>query len=448
MVRVREVARVGLPTTAGEFDVRAFGSTSGSVYLTVVKGELGDGHSVLTRIHSECLTGDVLGSLRCDCGVQLRVALRTLAAEGRGVLVYATGHEGRGIGLVNKLLAYMEQEAGADTLDANLRLGLPPDARRYTEAAAVLTALGIRSVRLLTNNPHKVEGLRAEGIDVERVEPLPTAPHLRNLRYLETKRDRMGQLSPAGEPLPQLGGGQVDVTDLIGSAQAPPWRPFVLVKYAQTLDGRIATGTGDSKWISGEAERRVSHALRAACDAVLVGVGTVLRDDPLLTVRLVPGASPTRVVLDSRLRTPYRASVLNDDAPTVILTSGRADREVRRTLAARSVGVRTVDAGPLGVDVPAALRVLRDEGVRSVMVEGGARVITSMLAAGVVDRLVVAVAPRILGAGTEAVGELRIDRVAEAIGLGDRVVHPVGEDVLLAWSVTGRAADRRSRAAP
>ena len=125
------------------------------MHLALVAGDLGDGGSVLTRLHSECLTGDALGSLRCDCGVQLRSALRTVAAEGRGIVLYLNGHEGRGIGLVDKLRAYVEQDDGADTVDANLRLGLHADLRDYGDAAAVLRALGVRSVRLLSNNPAK-----------------------------------------------------------------------------------------------------------------------------------------------------------------------------------------------------------------------------------------------------------------------------------------------------
>jgi riboflavin-specific deaminase-like protein len=214
-------------------------------------------------------------------------------------------------------------------------------------------------------------------------------------------------------------------------------RPYVAVKYAQTLDGRIATGTGDARWISGEPERAVSHALRAACDAVLVGVGTVLVDDPQLTVRMVAGASPLRVVLDSTLRTPASAKVLSPDAGTVILTTDRSTPARRRALRQRGVTVRVVACGPHGVSVPAALAALRELGVRTVLAEGGSAVITSLLGAGAVDRLVVAIAPTIIGAGTDAVGPLGVARVADGLRLANRSAHAVGDDLLLAWDVVG-----------
>src|SRR5438128_1947268 len=179
-----EVASVLIPTPYGEFRTRVFETASGHVYLALIQGSVAGGTSVLTRLHSECLTGDALGSLRCDCGVQLRTALRAVAAEGRGVLVYSTGHEGRGIGLANKLRAYVLQDGGLDTLQANQHLGFPADQRTFTDAAACLRALGVRSVRLMSNNPDKARALVDAGIHVLRVVGLPTAAHSRNVRYL------------------------------------------------------------------------------------------------------------------------------------------------------------------------------------------------------------------------------------------------------------------------
>ena len=244
MTEVREVARVLLPTLAGKFDTRAFTSASGHVYLAMVKGEVGDGHSVLTRVHSECLTGDALGSLRCDCGAQLDLGLRALAAEGRGVLIYATGHEGRGIGLIDKLRAYMEQDRGADTVDANLRLGLPADSRRYDDAAAVLKAVGVRSVRLVTNNPGKVDGLNAAGIAISQVVPTPAIPYLRNQRYLRTKQDRLGHAACIDRQVPArtadaVGGREQLAGPRCSRRRSPVCRPAVHPDARRPDRGRI-----------------------------------------------------------------------------------------------------------------------------------------------------------------------------------------------------------------
>jgi GTP cyclohydrolase II len=436
----REVASAPIPTPYGQFQARAFESPSGHVHLALVAGVIGDGGSVLTRLHSECLTGDALGSLRCDCGVQLRSALRTVAAEGRGVVLYLGGHEGRGIGLVDKLRAYVEQDAGADTVDANLRLGLHADLRDYGDAADVLRALGVRSVRLLSNNPAKVDGLEHNGVAVESLRALSTAAHQRNRAYLQTKQARFGHLRPAGAGLEELPAASVDVSALLGPLRPRADRPTVVLKYAQTMDGRIATCTGDAKWISGEAERRVAHAMRAGCDAVLVGVHTLLQDDPQLTVRMVPGASPLRVVLDSTLRTPLTAKVLSDDAATLVLCRPDADPARRRAIAATGAMVRDVASGPEGLQITEVLRVLRSLGVASLLVEGGGRVITSMLQAGAVDRIVVSVSPTIIGAGVEAVGELGTSRVAEGIRLVNRSVYLAGDDVLLGFDVQNGSA--------
>jgi len=429
------VARVPLPTAFGEFTAAAFECSSGFVYVALILGAIDDGEPVLTRIHSECLTGDALGSLRCDCGVQLRAALRRIASVGRGVLVYATGHEGRGIGLVAKLRAYIEQDAGADTVDANLRLGLAADLRDYSDSAGVLQALGVRRLRLLSNNPLKAAGLRAAGMRVESVEGLATAAHTRNLAYLRTKQDRLGHVSPAGPLVEAFADSAVDASTLIGDVVRRTDRPWVVLKYAQTVDGRIATATGDSKWISGASERQLAHALRAACDAVLVGVGTVLSDDPQLTVRLVPGASPMRIALDTQLRTPPTAKILSPDTPTILVASTSAPADRRSALEATGARIRTVAPGPGGLDLAATFQDLATLGVRTLLVEGGARIITSLLRARLVDRLVFSLSPTVLGAGTEAVGDLGSARVTDGLPLVNRTVHLVDDDVVLAFDV-------------
>ena len=426
-----EVARLTLPTPFGEWQVCAFES-GGSVHVCLVRGPIGTGEDVLVRMHSECVTGDALGSLRCDCGIQLRHAFRSIAAEGRGVLVYSTGHEGRGIGLANKLRAYMLQDEGLDTAEANEHLGFGVDERTFGDVAACLRAIGVRSVRLLSNNPGKAAALESDGIRVREIVGLPTAAHVRNVRYLSTKQAVMGHEAPMGTPMPDGLGPPPDVTALLGAVRSRNARPYVVVKYAQTLDGRIATSSGDARWISGEEERRASHALRAACDAVLVGVETVLRDDPLLTVRMVPGASPIRVVLDSRLRVPDDAHVLSNDAATTIVTTSASPVDRRVELRRRGVSVVVVPGVLNGVDLEAALGALFEDGIRCVMVEGGARVITSFLSSQLADRLVVGIAPKVLGSGTEAVNDLGITEAGNSIRIGQRAVHVVGDDVLIA----------------
>ena len=217
---VEEVVSTHLPTAHGEFTAHALRSrVDGAEYLALVRGRVTDGEDVLTRVHSACLTGDVLSSLRCDCGPQLRAAMEAIGARGSGVLVYASDHEGRGIGLIDKLRAYALQEEGMDTLDANVALGLPADARSYATAAQVLRHLGVRSVELMTNNPDKVAGLERYGVSVHSRTPTPTFANGENLGYLRAKRDRMGHLLTGLEPT----GSRTEVLPGEATADDAPW---------------------------------------------------------------------------------------------------------------------------------------------------------------------------------------------------------------------------------
>jgi GTP cyclohydrolase II len=191
---VSELARATLPTRFGDFEVGVFqvGDTPGDS-LAVFRGEPRPDPPPLVRLHSECLTGDVLGSLRCDCGEQLATSLGLIAEAGSGVLLYLR-QEGRGIGLANKIRAYALQDKGLDTVDANLALGLPVDRREYASAAALLRHLGLTTVRLLTNNPLKCAALEKHGVQVVERVPLVMPPNAVNGRYLRTKADRMGHL--------------------------------------------------------------------------------------------------------------------------------------------------------------------------------------------------------------------------------------------------------------
>jgi 3,4-dihydroxy 2-butanone 4-phosphate synthase / GTP cyclohydrolase II len=195
--QVHRVVQARIPTPQGEFTAVGYSSDLDErEHVALVAGDLGTGEDVLVRVHSECLTGDVFGSLRCDCGPQLEASLAAVAAEGRGVVLYVRGHEGRGIGLLHKLQAYQLQDGGADTVDANLELGLPADARDYGTGAQILVDMGVRSMRLLTNNPAKRAGLEGYGLQVVGRVPLPVQQTPDNTRYLLTKRDRMGHDLP------------------------------------------------------------------------------------------------------------------------------------------------------------------------------------------------------------------------------------------------------------
>jgi len=203
-VLVARVAEAAIPTEWGDFRAYAYDSTvDGRTHVALVHGEIGDGEKVLTRVHSECLTGDVFGSLRCDCGRQLDAALEHVAQEGRGVVLYMRGHEGRAIGLTHKLRAYELQDQGRDTVEANIELGFPADQRDYGIGAQILVDLGVKTMRLLTNNPDKRAGLEGYGLSIEERIPLQTVPTKENRAYLRTKQEKLGHLLDVGpEPTP------------------------------------------------------------------------------------------------------------------------------------------------------------------------------------------------------------------------------------------------------
>lgn len=196
---VTRVVEARVPTRYGVFKAIGYDSVDGHHQVALVMGDLGDGEGVLTRVHSECLTGDVFGSMRCDCGDQLDWALREIAREGRGVVLYLRGHEGRGIGLLHKLSAYNLQDDGLDTVDANVYLGFPPDLRDYGVGSQILYDLGVRSMRLMTNNPSKRAGIEGYGLSILERVPMPSVANPENRAYLATKVLRMGHELDLGE---------------------------------------------------------------------------------------------------------------------------------------------------------------------------------------------------------------------------------------------------------
>src|SRR4051812_27884792 len=418
-------AEAALPTRFGDFRIGVYRAL-GTEVVAITRGNVREGGPLLVRLHSECLTGDALGSLRCDCGEQLQQALESVGHEERGAVLYLR-HEGRGIGLYDKIRAYALQDRGMDTVDANIALGLPIDARDYAAAAWVLKQLGVRDIRLATNNPAKIDGLRENGVNVVERVPIAVPSNPANERYLKVKSERMGHLLD-------------DVPDLKPSLMPTPLhRPLVTVHYAQTIDGRIAARTGDARWVSGERSLKLAHELRASHDAVMVGIGTVLADDPLLTTRLVDGPSPIRVIVDSQLRTPLDAKVITDTTSrTIVATTLAAPVEREVAVAARGATVLRVHANERGdVDLARVLSRLRRDGITSLLVEGGRGIITSALRARVADRLTVAIAPKVVGEGIAAVGDLSIDYLRDAMTFANSRFIACGEDVVFYGEPSG-----------
>lgn len=400
VVERKTSARV--PTEVGEFQLCYYqNSLDEKEHLALVLGDIVSSEPVLVRIHSECFTGDVLGSLRCDCGPQLNQAMQQIADAGAGIIVYLR-QEGRGIGLLDKLRAYNLQDEGYDTVEANLMLGHQADARDYTVAANILQDLEVQSVRLLTNNPSKIEGLAQLGIAVAERVPMPPALNVENAAYLATKVERMRHLL-------NLNGRSANAhTALNGKTKAAPiGRPFVTLSYAQSLDGSITRQRGEPMALSGQESMTLTHQLRASHDAILVGIGTVLADDPRLTVRLVDGADPQPIIVDSQLRLPLTARLLQSPSrKPIVATTETAVPERAAALSAVGATVLRLPATANGqVSLPALLQRLGKRGIKNIMVEGGAGIITSFLAARLVDRLVITVAPLLVG-GLNAVGNL------------------------------------------
>ena len=426
--RVRRVVSTVLPTAHGTFQVHGYAVEPGREHVALVLGDLdhagSNGHVPLVRVHSECLTGDAFGSWRCDCGEQLEAAMREIGSEGLGVIIYLRGHEGRGIGLQAKLHAYALQDAGLDTVDANLQLGLPVDARDYGVAAAILRDLGLRRIRLLSANPNKSARLADLGIEVTARLPLPVTERAENAFYLATKRNRMGHDSTRNLPdvwsellqgrVPDRAAAESEAVLLDRYGPLVAAGPTITIaQLAQSVDGFIASRTGDANYVSGAEDREHLHRLRALVDAVIVGAQTVAADDPQLTTRTVPGPSPVRVIIDPHGRIPRKARVLTDGrAKTLWCVAGGLGSPPG--LAAH------VEVVPLPIQAgrfqpESVLAMLRARGLGRVLVEGGGRTVSDFLTAGVLDRLYLTTAPILIGDGIPGVRFAGADLLADAL---------------------------------
>jgi GTP cyclohydrolase II len=486
-VHVQWLSECPLPTEFGGCKLQVYGSPASATQWVACVWD-GDAsqprqEAVHLRVHDACLTSEVLGSLKCDCAQQLRLSQEVLARQG-GILIY-TPQEGRGIGLAHKVAAYaLQAQHGLDTVDANVALGLPAEARDYQPVRSILEHLGVRSVILLTNNPFKVDALRGLGVRVLSRRPvLPDFVPARSKGYLQAKAERMGHLLPEGgdgalplqrdshapdggllahgfdercfdvepespEPEPSVlfsstvtpprlhpavgAGGSRGIDDSVdrhaecrelirclrrareahaqGGAVSTP---FVTLTYAQALDGSIAGpfgARGPRLMLSGDRSMELTHRLRAEHDAILVGVETLISDDPQLTVRLVNGPSPMRVVLDSRLRSPPHARAFvrpqaRSERPHAVVVT--LDASLRDPASAallgqlRAEGVRVIgvaSSDEMGrLSLPSARAELRDQfNIQSVMIEGGAAVIASCIRVHAANHAVVTLAPKML----------------------------------------------------
>ena len=405
---IKNLVRTRLPTGYGDFSLFLY-VEEGKEHLALVKGEVSGHRSLPVRVHSECLTGDVFASRRCDCGDQLKHSLSYLGRQEAGMLIYLR-QEGRGIGLEKKMEAYNLQDKGLDTVEANLQLGHQPDERDYGIAACILDDLGVHSIRLITNNPHKVEALSEQGIEVVSRIPIEVGHHAENIEYLKSKAQRMAHFLKFKEQTPQdemFGFMQPLMAQLALEHHAERRFPFVTLSYAQSLDGCIAQVEGQPLELSSQPALRLTHLLRSRHDALMVGVGTILSDDPQLNVRYCEGPSPRPVVLDSQLRVPPEARIFqaaHQNRPMIITTS-LAEAGRRAEIQALGADVFVVKARADGsVDVKEALLCLAQQGIRSLMVEGGARVISTFLTEGLADYAVMTLVPQLLG-GLRAVEE-------------------------------------------
>lgn len=432
-VQRRTSARI--PTNKGDFDLYFYeNSADDKEHVALVTGQVSDQENVLVRVHSECFTGDVLGSLRCDCGEQLDRSLRLIADRGRGVLIYLR-QEGRGIGLLDKLRAYNLQDIGYDTVDANVMLGHEPDERDYTIAAQVIEDLQVDSVQLLTNNPHKIESLRRLGVAITDRVPLEPSVQKHNQTYLATKAERMRHVLTLGcvNDATSSNNGKRPTPEITTSrSPKPTGRPYVTLSYAQSIDGSLAAARGEPLALSGPEALTMTHRLRAAHGAILVGIGTVLSDDPRLTVRRVSGSDPRPIIIDSDLRFPLDAQMLDEPSPAPwVITTQESSLKREKNLTALGVRVVRVPAQPNGhVDLKAALQRLDALGLERLMIEGGARIISSVLRHQLADHLVLTIASVMVG-GLQAVNGLETENISSPVQLDTPSYRWCGEDLVV-----------------
>lgn len=417
-------ASASIPSKYGDFHLTVITTNQDQKeHLLLTYGQVENGDKVLVRIHSECVTGDILGSLRCDCGEQLQMSMAQIAMEGCGVIIYLR-QEGRGIGLAEKLRTYNLQDQGKDTVDANLALGHKEDERTYDIAAHILKAIKIKSIRLLTNNPKKIEALKNYDLTITERVPLRASIHIQNAFYLLTKSKKMQHFFD-----------DEDLRELHEKCSANKLcKPLITVAYAQSLDGSISYHAKERLILSSQDSLVMTHKLRAQHDAILVGIGTILADDPLLTVRHCKGRNPQVVILDSKLRIPLNARVLKNSKPPIIFTTKHACAEKQDALAKMNVTTVPLDVSSENqINLKLMLEKLFRLGIKTMMVEGGRQIITSFVNDALVDKVVITVAPIFVGGISILAKEM--NRIAGFPKLKNIMQYKLGKDIIIMGDV-------------
>ena len=386
---IQNLVKTRLPTSFGDFSLYVY-AEHGKEHLALVKGDVSGQSGIPVRVHSECLTGDVFASRRCDCGDQLKHTLSYLGRIDAGILVYLR-QEGRGIGLLKKMEAYNLQDEGLDTVEANIQLGHQPDERDYGIAAKILRSLNVESIRLITNNPHKVEELQRHGVRVDARIPIEVGHHAENLGYLRSKAERMAHLLSFREQVPQI--HDFDFLDPLISQlklarSGPHSRPWVTLFYEQTMDGRIS---GDVGTVSPGLKRFLS----LQHDAVLQDVGAVSRG---LFLARVAGQFPLQVVLDPELESASVPERFLEVRERFLVLTQSDDSARRARLLEVGVMVDYLPYEPDGcIDAVVLLQMLGERGVATLIVEAGSELFASFVRARTVDFCVASIVPEVSG---------------------------------------------------
>lgn len=402
---IDHVVGVRLPVEIGEFHLHLFTDTMGKEHLALMKGEIREKENILTRIHSECLTGDLFGSRRCDCGPQLKQSMKMIEEEGEGLLIYLR-QEGRGIGLAEKLKAYNLQDQGLDTVDANLHLGHRSEARDYKAAADILKELGVVSIRLLSNNPDKIKSLTTNGISVSSRVPLPPSLTRENRRYLETKATRMdhqidfSHLSPSTPEREEIlryvkrsMEGTADGSDL-----------FITLSYFQGLEGCVTHPLSGSDLI--RENLLLMGQLRESHDAFLTDVHVVQSLSGAIHELFPDGYDSLPVIMDEELTLTTES--LADSLPSpsegpdaIILTKKQLVPADLEDHSPNDILILPIIDDDYQIDIKRLKQELADLGVRSLVVEGPQDVISGFLINREAHVIVSTVLPCFFGSGTE-----------------------------------------------